>query len=403
MPAHTDNSILINAPMELVWEMTNDVASWPTLFSEYASAEILHEDGPTVRFRLTMHPDENGAVWSWVSERTPDPATRTVRAHRVETGPFDHMNIYWEYRTEPGGVRMRWVQDFAMRPTAPIDDEAMAARINSNSLIQMERIRGLVERAARQAVARRAARAAAEGPDLAGTHALVTGGTRGIGRAIAVALARSGATVLACYRQDAAAAEEVALELKEYGDANEVVQADVADPADIERVVGTVRDRFGRLDLLVNNAGAISHIPFEQLSLEEFRRVVDTSLTGPFRLTQQALPLMPPGSSIVNLGSKVAMVGIPLRAHYTAAKAGIVGLTRSLAKELGPRGIRVNVVAPGVIMDERVTPDKVERYQRLTALGRLGEADEVAQVVCFLASPMARYITGEVIHVDGGI
>jgi aromatase len=149
MAGHTDNTITIEAPMDLVWEMTDDVESWPGLFSEYATAEILEQDGHTVRFRLTMHPDEQGRVWSWISERTSDPVTRTVRAHRVETGPFQYMNIYWEYTpAADGGVRMRWVQDFSMKPGAPADDTGMTRHINANSRIQMERIKGLVERAA---------------------------------------------------------------------------------------------------------------------------------------------------------------------------------------------------------------------------------------------------------------
>jgi aromatase len=145
MAAHTDNTIVISAPMDLVWEMTNDVASWPQLFSEYATAEILSQDGPTVRFRLTMHPDQDGNVWSWVSERTPDVQARRVSAHRVETGPFEFMNICWTYREVGGGVEMRWVQDFHMKPQAPADDAGMAAHINANSAIQMERIKQLVE------------------------------------------------------------------------------------------------------------------------------------------------------------------------------------------------------------------------------------------------------------------
>jgi aromatase len=145
MAAHTDNAIVISAPMDLVWEMTNDVASWPRLFSEYATAEILSQDGPTVRFRLTMHPDAVGNVWSWVSERTPDEQTRRVSAHRVETGPFEFMNICWTYREVSGGVEMRWIQDFHMKPQAPADDAGMAAHINANSAIQLERIRQLVE------------------------------------------------------------------------------------------------------------------------------------------------------------------------------------------------------------------------------------------------------------------
>jgi len=148
MAGHTDNAIVINAPMELVWDMTNDVASWPQLFSEYAAADILERDGNTVTFRLTMHPDDEGKVWSWVSQRTADPDKREVRAHRIETGPFEYMNIYWEYREVAEGVQMRWVQDFHMKPQAPADDEGMTAYLNHNTGIQMNRIKGLVEQAA---------------------------------------------------------------------------------------------------------------------------------------------------------------------------------------------------------------------------------------------------------------
>ena len=151
---HTDNAIVVAAPMDIVWAMTNDVESWPSLFSEYAAAEILGRDGDTVRFRLTMHPDEQGRVWSWVSERTPDPVTRTVTAHRVETGPFEYMRIRWEYREVDGGVQMRWIQDFAMKPYAPLDDAGMTARININSAVQQARIKGIVESALTTALSR---------------------------------------------------------------------------------------------------------------------------------------------------------------------------------------------------------------------------------------------------------
>jgi aromatase len=148
MAGHTDNAIVIDAPMDVVWSITNDVAGWPQLFSEYASAEILATDGDTVRFRLALHPDEQGRVWSWVSERTPDVATRTVDAHRVETGVFEFMNIRWEYTQEAGGVRMRWIQDFHMKPDAPIDDAGMTERLNTNTAVQMKLIKEKVEAAA---------------------------------------------------------------------------------------------------------------------------------------------------------------------------------------------------------------------------------------------------------------
>ncbi|WP_333774880.1 SRPBCC family protein [Streptomyces sp. IBSBF 3136] len=148
MAGHTQNEITIAAPLDLVWDMTNDLERWPQLFSEYASVEILSQEGKKTTFRLTMHPDENGTVWSWVSEREPDRSARTVRARRVETGPFAHMDILWQYEEVPAGTRMVWTQDFAMKPDAPVDDDWMTDNINRNSKVQMALIRDKVEKAA---------------------------------------------------------------------------------------------------------------------------------------------------------------------------------------------------------------------------------------------------------------
>lgn len=144
MSRQTDNMVVIDAPLERVWAITNDVASWPWLFSEYATAEILETAENYVKFRLSTHP-ENGQVWSWVSERRLDPDNHVVQARRVETGAFEYMNIRWEYRTVGAGVEMRWLQDFQMKPTAPVDDDAMAERINRNTPVQMARIKSLIE------------------------------------------------------------------------------------------------------------------------------------------------------------------------------------------------------------------------------------------------------------------
>ncbi|KUJ70851.1 polyketide cyclase [Streptomyces albus subsp. albus] len=152
MAGHTDNEIVIAAPLDLVWDITNDLADWPRLFSEYASVEILERQGDTTTFRLTMHPDDNGTVWSWVSEREADREARTVWARRVETGPFAYMNIRWEYDETPEGTLMRWTQDFEMKPEAPIDDAGMTEHIDRNSKIQMELIRDKVEQRARARV-----------------------------------------------------------------------------------------------------------------------------------------------------------------------------------------------------------------------------------------------------------
>ncbi|MEU3277422.1 SRPBCC family protein [Streptomyces antibioticus] len=148
MAGHTQNEITIAAPLELVWDMTNDVANWPRLFSEYASAEILSVEGNRTTFRLTMHPDENGTVWSWVSERETDRDARTVKARRVETGPFAYMNIRWRYEKVREGTRMEWTQDFEMKPEAPVDDDWMTDNINRNSKVQLALIRDRIEKAA---------------------------------------------------------------------------------------------------------------------------------------------------------------------------------------------------------------------------------------------------------------
>jgi aromatase len=146
MAAHTDNSVVINAPLDLVWQITNDVEGWPNLFSEYAEATVLERKGNTVRFRLTTHPDENDKVWSWVSERTIDPAAHSVKAHRIETGPFEYMNIEWYYEEAEGGTKMRWVQDFSMKPTAPANDQQAEDYINRNTKKQMAVIKERIEK-----------------------------------------------------------------------------------------------------------------------------------------------------------------------------------------------------------------------------------------------------------------
>lgn len=145
----TDNEVVIDAPLDEVWERMNDVESWPNLFSEYAKAEILEREGNTVRFRLTTHPDPeyDGQVWTWVSERTVDPGTHTVKAHRIETGPFKYMNIEWFFEPAGDGTKMRWVQEFSMKPEAPADDEQAEQYINKNTKEQMQVLKERLEAA----------------------------------------------------------------------------------------------------------------------------------------------------------------------------------------------------------------------------------------------------------------
>jgi aromatase len=151
MAGHTDSAILVDAPMELVWRVTNDIESWTALFSEYSEATVLdRRDDGTVLFRLALHPDENGKVWSWVSSRTPDETTRTVRSQRVETGPFKYMWIFWEYVQTDQGVRLRFVQDFEMKPGVPADDATMQDRLNRNTPVQQQLIKRKIEALARQ-------------------------------------------------------------------------------------------------------------------------------------------------------------------------------------------------------------------------------------------------------------
>jgi 3-oxoacyl-[acyl-carrier protein] reductase len=246
--------------------------------------------------------------------------------------------------------------------------------------------------------------------ELTGKYALVTGGSRGIGRAITLALARHGATVMACYRNGGEAVDSLDKELEQIGGDHRLVPADVAAPEAVDELTEECREDFGALDVVVNNAGVTSRAPIAQLPLAEWQRVMDTNLTGAFLVTQKALPLMRPGGSIVNIGSRAARAGMPASSHYTATKAGLVGFTRSLAKELGPRGIRVNVVAPGVIDtgEEQNAPPEARaaiaaRTGGLAALGRRGSPDEVAGAVVFLASDLSTYLTGATIDVDGGI
>lgn len=236
------------------------------------------------------------------------------------------------------------------------------------------------------------------------TRVLVTGGTRGIGLGIASVLAAAGAQVIAGYRSDDAAAESALLSLQKLGrEDHRIVKADVTTYEGVSRLVSACE---GSLNGLVTSAGTISHIAVRDLGIDEWERVVNTNLTASFRLTQAALPIMPKGSSIVYVGSKVANVGVPLRAHYTAAKAGLIGFMRTVSKEEGHRGVRVNVVAPGVIESEAtagLTADARARYEQMTAVRRLGNPEEVGHVASFLISPLSSYVTGQVIQVDGGI
>ncbi|WP_406036605.1 SDR family oxidoreductase [Micromonospora sp. NBC_00898] len=295
-----------------------------------------------------------------------------------------------------------------------------------------------------------------DGARLDGRRALVTGVDRGVGRAVALALADAGATVVAAYRTEGAAVDDLRVRLKERAGAHHLVRADVTDPGEVAQLLDLCRRQLSGLDVLVNADTASGSARLAALTVAEWRRVLDGTLTGMFLVTREALPLLGTGASVVNLTSAAALRGRPARAHDLAAKAGVLGLTRALARELGPDGVRVNAVATGRIaldptdagatappapvaapqghwlgsatqghwvgtamqgLGPAVAPPAAERGSAPerrpapgaadthppVALGRPGTAEEVAGAVLFLAGDLARCVTGETLTVDGGM
>ncbi len=243
---------------------------------------------------------------------------------------------------------------------------------------------------------------------LAERVALVTGGSRGIGRAIAERLARDGASVAVNYRAQAQAADEVVRGITAHGGRAVAIAADVAQAADVDRLVQTAIETFGRLDILVNNAGITRDNLLLRLPLEDWEAVLTTNLTGAYLCTRAALRGMVRQryGRILNISSVAGQIGNAGQANYAAAKAGLLGLTRATAREVASRGITVNALAPGYIDTEMwndVPESARERVRDLIPLARAGSAAEVAAAAAFLASDEAAYITGQVLNVDGGL
>ncbi len=231
---------------------------------------------------------------------------------------------------------------------------------------------------------------------------LVTGGSRGIGRAIVETLAKEGAFVAFTYRGSTEAAQALAAA---YSDQVIPYQADVTDGPRAEAIIEELTKRYGRLDGLVNNAGITQDNLLLRLSETQWDAVIETNLKGPFLYTKAALKpmLRQRKGSIVNVSSIVGISGNPGQSNYAAAKAGLIAFTKSLAKEVGSRNIRVNAIAPGFIQTDMTTHLPSEAWQSRIALGRLGKPEEIASVCAFLLSEAASYVTGEVIVVGGGL
>ena len=239
-------------------------------------------------------------------------------------------------------------------------------------------------------------------------YALITGATRGIGKQIAITLAKQGYNIALNYRKENEELENTKKEIEEIGVQVLAVKGDVANFEDCENFVKQVIERFGQIDVLVNNAGITKDMLLMRMKKEDFEQVIDTNLVGTFNVTKNVVPYMMKARSgrIINISSVVGISGNAGQTNYSASKAGIIGFTKSLAKEIASRNIFVNAVAPGFIetnMTDVLKDDVKQEIAKNIPLKRMGTAQDVANVVKFLASDDSSYITGQVINVDGGM
>jgi 3-oxoacyl-[acyl-carrier protein] reductase len=242
---------------------------------------------------------------------------------------------------------------------------------------------------------------------LAEQVAIVTGASRGIGRATAVALAASGIKVVINYARSNTAADEVVAQITETGGRAIALQADVSQADQVDALIKATMDKWGRIDILVNNAGITRDTLLLRMKLEDWQAVIDLNLTGVFLCTRAVSKIMLKQRSgrIVNIASVAGLMGNPGQSNYSAAKAGVIGFTKTVAKELAPRGVTANAVAPGFIQtDMTENLSNTEEILKFIPLGRYGQPDEVAGVIHFVATaPAAAYMTGQVLTIDGGM
>lgn len=237
---------------------------------------------------------------------------------------------------------------------------------------------------------------------------VVTGGSRGIGRAIALRFAELGANVVITYNSNAAMAEEVVSEIESKGVKALALKSDVCVKSEVESLTEKTYEAFGKVDVLVNNAGITKDNLLLRIKEDDWDAVLDTNLKGTYLCTQEIGKRMLKAKSgrIINITSVVGLMGNAGQSNYAASKAGVIGFTKSIAKEFASRGLTVNAVAPGFIetdMTDKLSDEVIENYKKNIPLQRLGSSKDVADAVAFLASDMAGYITGQVIQVDGGI
>jgi 3-oxoacyl-[acyl-carrier protein] reductase len=244
--------------------------------------------------------------------------------------------------------------------------------------------------------------------DLTGRAALITGSSRGIGRAIALQLARQGASIAVNYLRNEDAAKDVQATIRSYEGQAVLLQGDVSDPEQAERVVDMAQDAFGRLDILVNNAGFNRDTLILRMSVQDWDEVMATNLRAVFLCTKAALRhmLKQRWGRIVNIGSVSGIAGNAGQANYAAAKAGLIGFTKAVAREMGSRSITANVVAPGLVLTElteHIPQQVIDMAMDRIFVGRVGRPEDIAACVAFLTSEEASYISGQVIPVDGGL